>query len=148
MIQKDGAIKEAVFVMEGKFKVGFKHLVEEFDMENPHWHEFNKGKFHSNINVISDYSMLYMRSSDLAYLCTEKIKGYKLEREDWIEIIEDYPKEMYDGLMKRSKKKYYNMFMAVMWHEYPQGQGNENKHKKGYRDAKKKHKEMLLELLV
>ena len=76
--------------MKGKFKIGFLHLIDERDTVK-HWHEFNKGKFNWNINVVSDYSMFYMRSSDLAFLCTENIKGYKLQRVDWIKICEDFP---------------------------------------------------------
>jgi len=81
VLSQDGAIKEIVFVMTGKFKIGFFDLIEEYDQskhwwhdyQDRHWHEFNRGEFNWNINVISDYSMFYGKRSDIAYLCTQDI---------------------------------------------------------------------------
>ena len=84
--RRGGGVEEATFIMQGRYKIGFFGLIKEDDFVN-HWHELDYTYF-SSLNVVGDYAMYCSKVSDIAYMCTQDIKGYALRNRDYKEIRE------------------------------------------------------------
>ena len=67
----------------GSYVCGFYHLLggpsaEGDEEQEKHWH-----KLEYMSNIINDYTTMYMKRSDIAYKCTQDIKGYIVTYKDW-----------------------------------------------------------------
>lgn len=77
--------------------------------------------------------MYYSKRSDVAYLCTEPIMGYAIQRKDWLAIQRTCLTELWQSAQTIALRKYYNMWMTLKRMYFPS-------YVKWFRDAQKRPK--------
>ena len=114
--QQESSWKEATYIMEGTYKLGYFNIVDNVEVSEQH--SFLHTLEYMN-PLVNDYPLLFAKRSDICYYCETNIRGFCLEQNSWAKIKESCDSNLVEGMQKKAIKNYTNQWSCLKRLEFP-----------------------------